>query len=121
MFKGAVRLLASVVGGHSDSPSRTRTIEVGVNPPPEIFPIHPQYNYCELFQPRMVDEVHLTLQVHRKPWKIAFYILKTDDLSLVEQWVRAEGFSASRVYFGTQYKRFSDPDGNYFFFSRKDS
>lgn len=119
MFKGAGRLLASFLGKHLASPPQP--IEVSGSPPAEVFPIPPQYNYCELFQPRMIDEVHVTLQIRRKPWRMAFYILKTPDLELVQQWVQAEGFVPAWDSFHFQFERFSDPDGNYFFYSRKGS
>ncbi|MBI5961283.1 MAG: hypothetical protein HY866_21270 [Chloroflexi bacterium] len=118
MFENVFRRLEQLLHGYLDSNIKAQPVNVGATPPKEVFPIPPQHNYCALSKMRREPEISLHVQPLDKPQEGAVYLLKTEDMALVQQWVRAEGFSPSWDNFHLQFARFSDHEGDYYFFSR---
>lgn len=118
MFEDILRRMKQVFGDYLNSNIQAQPVEVSGTPPQEVFPIPRQYNYCALSKMRGTSEIHLHVQTLGQPQQGAVYILKTGEMARVQQWVRAEGFSPSWDNFHFRFEHFSDPDGDYYFFSR---
>jgi hypothetical protein len=117
MFDDVIQRMEQMFGGLK-SALKAQPVEVGDTPPNEVFPIPSKYTYCALSYMRGDPEIEMNVRNRRNPLQSAAYLLKTNDMERVKQWVQAEGFSPSWDNFHLQFGRFSDQEGDYYFFSR---
>ncbi|MBN1202527.1 MAG: hypothetical protein JXJ20_11775 [Anaerolineae bacterium] len=119
MFRSAWLLLTLVVGEGLAYIFRIKPSEEKVVLPEEVFPILPQYNYCELMHFRGTGKIYLTVRPKGKLRKSIVYVFETDDMSRIKQLVQADGFLPSRDDWGLlETTCFIDHESDNYFFSR---